>query len=112
MHERHTNLAREVVDDLENFFTSARNTDVPWRNCRVLQPAIRRNIKLAEAPSFGQTIFQYEPTSRGADDYKQLAACVLEGWQETPGQDPDEMVATDEPDAPVSADATEVQGTP
>lgn len=112
MHERHTNLAREVVDDLENFFASARNTDVPWRNCRVLEPAIRRNIKLAEAPSFGQTIFQYEPTSRGADDYAQLAAFVLKGWQETPGQDPGEMVATEEPDAPVSADATEVQGAP
>ena len=35
---------------------------------------IRRNIRLAECPSFGQSIFQYAPTSRGAEDYASLAA--------------------------------------
>ena len=80
MHDKHTNLAREVVDDLEAFFEDARSTDLPWRNCRVLLPPIRRNIKLAEAPSFGQTIFQYSPTSHGARDYGTLADGLLERW--------------------------------
>ena len=34
---------------------------------------IRRNIRLAEAPSFGQSIFEYSPHSNGAIDYEQLA---------------------------------------
>ncbi len=113
MHERHTNLAREVVDDLEGFFTRARDTDAPWRNCRVLQPPIRRNIKLAEAPSFGQTIFQYEPTSHGATDYAALAACVLDGWN-PPQPVPDEAEApiVETPDTAQPADAPGAQGTP
>ena len=40
--------------------------------------AIRRNIKLAEAPSFGKSIFDYAPTSAGANDYGLLAAEVVE----------------------------------
>ena len=80
MHERQTMLAREVVSDLEEFIEASRDQDVPWRACRVLQPPIRRNIKLAEAPSFGQTIFQYEPGCHGANDYRQLANDVLTGW--------------------------------
>nr|MCS5616599.1 ParA family protein [Pirellulales bacterium] len=35
-----------------------------------------RNIRLAEAPSFGQSIFDYAPTSHGAEDYEALAAEV------------------------------------
>ena len=38
---------------------------------------IPRNIRLAECPSFGQSIFQYAPTSRGAEDYASLAGEVL-----------------------------------
>jgi chromosome partitioning protein len=34
---------------------------------------IRRNIRLAEAPSFGQSIFAYAPDSHGAADYSQFA---------------------------------------
>jgi chromosome partitioning protein len=43
----------------------------------VLKPPIRRNIKLAESPSFGQTIFDYAPAAPGAADYKALAEAVL-----------------------------------
>jgi chromosome partitioning protein len=43
----------------------------------VFQTRIRRNIRLAESPSFGQSVFQYAPTSRGAEDYASLAAEVL-----------------------------------
>ena len=113
MHERHTNLAREVVDDLEGFFTAARDTDAPWRNCRVLQPPIRRNIKLAEAPSFGQTIFQYEPTSHGAADYAALAECVVAGWNGpvTETSEPETPVV-ETPDAAQSVETPDTQDAP
>ncbi len=76
MHESHTNLAMEVVADLERFFESSRKLSMPWSHASVYQPPIRRNIKLAECPSFGQTIFQYEPTCPGAADYEALAQSV------------------------------------
>ena len=77
MHEKHTNLAREVVSDLQEFFEASRDQDVPWRNCSILDPPIRRNVKLAEAPSFGQTIFDYEPRCAGANDYRKLVESIL-----------------------------------
>ncbi len=80
MHEAQTTLAREVVADLDAFFERARDQDVPWRSCRVLRPAIRRNIKLAEAPSFGETIFDYAPWCAGANDYRKLAERLLDSW--------------------------------
>ena len=84
MHESQTTLAREIVADLDSFFTEARNQNVPWCDCRVLRPAIRRNVKLAEAPSFGKTILDYEPTCPGAADYRQLAREVMLGWGMAP----------------------------
>jgi chromosome partitioning protein len=80
MHEEQTMLAREVVADLDAFFAAAREQEVPWRTCRVLRPAIRRNVKLAEAPSFGKTIFDYEPTCAGANDYRALAERLIADW--------------------------------
>ncbi|MCP3905753.1 MAG: ParA family protein [Planctomycetes bacterium] len=82
MHEGQTTLAREIVADLDEFFDAARATDVPWRDCRVLRPAIRRNIKLAEAPSFGRTIFDYAPWCPGALDYRKLARSLAAGWDD------------------------------
>ena len=76
MHEKNTKLAREVVDDLQEFFEASRESDVPWKNCVILDPPIRRCVKLAEAPSFGQTIFDYEPDCAGAKDYAKLAESV------------------------------------
>lgn len=80
MHEKQTSLAKEVVTDLESFFEAARSQDVPWRDCHVLRPVVRRNIKLAEAPSFGQTIFDYAPWCAGANDYRILAERLLASW--------------------------------
>lgn len=77
MHEQQTTLAKEIVSDLDSFFAEAATQDVPWNGCRVFRPAIRRNVKLAEAPSFGKTIFDYEPTCAGAADYRALAQQVL-----------------------------------
>ena len=49
----------------------------PGRNVRLFETRIRRNIRLAEAPSFGQSIFEYAPTSPGAEDYRALGGEVL-----------------------------------
>lgn len=73
MHEPLTRLAMEVVADLTSFLASARRTPVPWSNAKVFDTCIRRNIKLAEASSFGQTVFDYAPRSNGAIDYANLA---------------------------------------
>ena len=73
MFERHTRLAGEVAADLGAFFAEARGSDVPWADARIFQTVIRRNVKLAESPSYGKTIFDYEPNSHGAEDYAALA---------------------------------------
>ncbi len=80
MHEQQTTLAKEIVNDLDAFFADAATQDVPWSTCKVLRPAIRRNVKLAEAPSFGKTIFDYEPWCPGAIDYRMLARELLVAW--------------------------------
>lgn len=77
MHDEQSRHTREVVADLEAFFEQARGTDAPWANARVLRPAIRRNIKLAECPSFGQTIFEYARWCPGALDYRQMAEGLI-----------------------------------
>ena len=50
--------------------------------CHLFKTRIRRNIRLAEAPSFGQSIFAYAPQSPGAEDYRALGGEVLAS---TPG---------------------------
>ncbi|MBI1322025.1 AAA family ATPase [bacterium] len=72
MYESGTRLGTEVVEDLDTFFEKRRDASAPWAEARVFKAKIRRNIRLAEAPSFGQSIFEYSPTSRGAEDYEAL----------------------------------------
>jgi chromosome partitioning protein len=85
MHDGQTTLAREVVADIEAFFADADDRALPWCGCAVLKPPIRRNVKLAEAPSFGQTIFDYAQWCAGANDYRKLAEGLLKTW-DTPAQ--------------------------
>jgi len=73
MYDQQASHTQEVVGDMEAFFAEGRDRDVPWKRARVLWPPIRRNIKLAEAPSFGQSIFDYAPQAAGARDYAALA---------------------------------------
>ena len=73
MYESGTRLAAEVVGDVEQFLESTRRPSTPWAVARTFQTRIRRNIRLAEAPSFGKSIFHYAPSSNGAADYEQLA---------------------------------------
>lgn len=70
-----TNLARSVLDEIKNNFGVDK-----------LLPTIRNDIKLAEAPSFGQTILEYAPACRGAKDYDALAAAVLRKGGERHGR--------------------------
>lgn len=78
MYDSGTRLAAEVSSDVEQFFDNHNASQTSaWATARNFQTRIRRNIRLAEAPSFGQSIFQYAPHSNGADDYQQLAREVL-----------------------------------
>ncbi len=57
-----TILANDVSEDIKEFFGD-----------KVFKTAIRRNVRLAEAPSHGKSIFDYYPRSNGAVDYKKLS---------------------------------------
>ena len=72
-----TRLAHEVVADLRGFLDTSRRANVPWRDAKVFDTRVRRNVKLAECPSFGCSIFGYAPNSAGAKDYAALANEVL-----------------------------------
>ncbi|MCA1686983.1 MAG: ParA family protein, partial [Planctomycetia bacterium] len=76
LYDAGTRLGGEVIDDLDRFFDGrkAGAASSPWSDARLFRTRIRRNIRLAECPSFGQSIFQYAPSSRGAEDYASLAA--------------------------------------
>jgi chromosome partitioning protein len=77
MYESSTRLAAEVSTDVEDFFESLKHSDSVWAGARPFSTRIRRNIRLAEAPSFGQSIFDYSASSNGAEDYECLAREVL-----------------------------------
>lgn len=66
MFDARTNLAIQVVDEVKKHF----------RN-KVYHTIIPRNVRLSEAPSHGQSILQYDPKSRGAEVYMELAREVL-----------------------------------
>jgi nitrogenase subunit NifH len=76
MFDSRASLPNEVRADIEQFLNSARKTNCAWADAQVLPCFIRRNIKLAEAPSYGKTIFEYEPTCHGAEDYKKVAELI------------------------------------
>jgi chromosome partitioning protein len=77
MYEASTRLAHEVIGDLQDYLDKSRGSAVPWSTARIFETRIRRNIKLAECPSFGQSIFGYAPICHGAADYAALAQEVL-----------------------------------
>ena len=79
-HESQSTHGKEVVEELKAFFEESRGSGVPWQDATVLAPVVRRNIKLAEAPSFGQTIFDYAPWCPGAIDYRTLAERLMRSW--------------------------------
>jgi chromosome partitioning protein len=66
MYDDRTNLARQVADDLKEFFQN-----------EILTTVIPRSIRLAEAPSHGKPILMYDPRSKGAESYIKLAKEIL-----------------------------------
>jgi len=67
MFDGRTNLSIQVVDEVKKFFKG-----------KVYTVIIPRNVRLAEAPSHGLPIIQYDPKSRGAEAYKELSNEFLE----------------------------------
>jgi len=82
MYDGRKGLARESVREIENHFKE-----------KTFKTRIRTNVRLAEAPSHGKTIFEYAPDSYGAEDYLNLAREVLG----LPSVSPDEVRTTPEP---------------
>lgn len=80
MHDTGTRLANEVVEDLKSFFNERREERTPWSDARVFDTVIRRNIKLAESPSHGLSVFDYAPKSHGAEDYARLSEELLRSY--------------------------------
>ncbi len=62
MYDGRTNLSMQVVEEVKNYFKNA-----------VFSTVIPRNVRLAEAPSYGMSIIDYDKNSRGAKAYAALA---------------------------------------
>jgi len=67
MFDQRTNLGQQVVGEVRNHFGDL-----------VFRTMIPRSVRLSEAPSFGQSIFEYDATSRGAHAYRYFADEVIE----------------------------------
>ena len=66
MFDSRTNLSKQVLDEVKTHFED-----------KVFSTAVPRNIRLSEAPSYGQPIIKYDITSKGADAYFSLAREIL-----------------------------------
>ncbi|MBT9331842.1 ParA family protein [Paracidobacterium acidisoli] len=66
MYDDRTNLAQQVTENLREFFKD-----------KLLKTTIPRNVRLAEAPSYGKPVLLYDPRSRGSESYRDLAAELL-----------------------------------
>lgn len=75
MFDERTNLSAQVREDLKAYFAQ-----------QMFQTIIPRNVRLAEAPSFGKPIFLYDIRSKGAESYISLAKEILKNEKESVGQ--------------------------
>ena len=66
MFDGRTNLSIQVADEVKKFFTT-----------KVYKTIIPRNVRLSEAPSYGEPIIIYDPKSKGAEVYMKLAKEVI-----------------------------------
>ncbi len=62
MYDSRTNLSQQVVDEVKNYF-----------GAKVFSAIIPRNVRLAEAPSYGMSILEYDASSKGAKTYTTVA---------------------------------------
>ncbi len=70
MFDKRTKLSGEVMSELYKYFPN-----------NIFRSVIPRTVRLAEAPSFGKSILQYEPSGKGARAYERLAREILERHQ-------------------------------
>ncbi|HKT50863.1 MAG TPA: ParA family protein, partial [Candidatus Angelobacter sp.] len=70
MYDERTNLAQQVTQELKKFFAD-----------KLLDTTIPRNVRLAEAPSYGKPALLYDVRSRGAESYIRLAKELMERQQ-------------------------------
>src|SRR5215469_15894603 len=84
MFDDRTNLSQQVTAELKRFFGD-----------KVFATTIPRNVRLAEAPSHGKPVLLYDPKSRGAESYVQLAKEVVA--KHMPGYAPPEKAAEEKP---------------
>jgi chromosome partitioning protein len=70
MFDVRTNLSRQVVEEVKQHLPD-----------KIFENVIPRTVRLSEAPSFGKTIFAYDPLSPGATAYKKLAREVIERFK-------------------------------
>jgi len=66
MHDARTNISRQVMEEVRRQYPK-----------ETFQTVIPRNVRLSEAPSYGKPISQYDPRSRGAAAYHELAKEVI-----------------------------------
>ena len=105
MFDSRASLPKEVKADIEQFLENASETNCAWSQAQIFPACIRRNIKLAEAPSYGKTIFEYEQNCHGAEDYKKVAEFIRDTSpaDESTGheQPPIEIKLIEQPDSKI-----------
>lgn len=70
MFDKRTRLSEEIMNELYQYFPDT-----------IFRTTIPRTVRLAEAPSFGQSIFHYDPKGKGAKAYERLAREIIEKHQ-------------------------------
>jgi chromosome partitioning protein len=76
MFDGRLNLSKQIADEIAQVFGS-----------RVYKTAIARNVRLSEAPSYGQPVYHYDPASRGAQNYRDLTREFLAAQGHSPRED-------------------------
>jgi chromosome partitioning protein len=89
MYDDRTNLSTAVATDLRDFY-----------GAQVLKTVIPRNVRLAEAPSYGKPIILYDIRSRGAESYLQLAKEILSHDQKGTGTGVERPIIGNDSDQP------------
>ncbi|MFZ2190502.1 MAG: AAA family ATPase [Candidatus Magasanikiibacteriota bacterium] len=70
MFDKRTRLSEDIMNELYKYFPDT-----------IFRTVIPRTVRLAEAPSFGQSIFHYDPNGKGAKAYERLAREIIEKHQ-------------------------------
>jgi chromosome partitioning protein len=67
MHDPRTNLSNQVIDEVRKHFPG-----------QTFETVIPRSVRLSEAPSYGKSVVDFDPRSRGAQAYENLALEVVQ----------------------------------